>query len=106
MFWGAAFERSSLYQASINGYFGSPLSGDPISAAAFATLNNSNFKAKFSSIRTPSNGVQNINGITHPYLYAGGFGTFTEFYTEDMDLLSMNLLCGGTGKIWYGISRS
>eukprot|EP01129_Flabellula_baltica_P004189 TRINITY_DN1432_c0_g1_i4.p1 TRINITY_DN1432_c0_g1~~TRINITY_DN1432_c0_g1_i4.p1 ORF type:complete len:326 (+),score=67.87 TRINITY_DN1432_c0_g1_i4:681-1658(+) len=47
--------------------------------------------------------IENMPGITEPYLYFGMWGARFAWHTEDMDLYSINYIHKGSGKLWYGI---
>lgn len=100
-FWNGVNGREVSYQSNTNSYFNSAIPGDPFSAAAVRTLDNTAPPFQQSvSLLLPELGLSDINGITHPYPYAAGFGSFAEFHTEDSNLLSANILYGGVQKIW------
>ena len=50
-------------------------------------------------------GKKNLNGITTPYLYIGGYGTTFGWHVEDLNMASINYNHFGSPKIWYTISR-
>ena len=45
-----------------------------------------------------------LPGVTSAYLYFGMWGATFAAHTEDMNLLSINILHAGEPKYWYSIS--
>ena len=46
-----------------------------------------------------------VPGVTSAYLYFGMWGATFAAHTEDMNLLSINILHAGEPKYWYSISE-
>jgi len=49
-------------------------------------------------------GAGEVPGVTTPYLYVGMWGSVFCAHTEDMNLLSINILHAGAPKYWYAIT--
>ena len=47
-----------------------------------------------------------LPGVTSAYLYFGMWGATFAAHTEDMNLLSINILHAGEPKYWYSISAN
>jgi len=46
-----------------------------------------------------------LPGVTTPYIYAGMWATVFCAHTEDMNLLSMNIMHAGAPKFWYAVAE-